>query len=83
MTMTMAMKVYTLHIMGLHVMIVGARCQGDLGDCNAAEWGSTVITLYGCSVVRVSVAASMPVFFGCGRGRVRSVVCNATLLVCT
>jgi len=50
----MRIKVYTLHIMGLHLMVVGARCQEDLGKCDAAEWGSTVITLYGCSVVRVS-----------------------------
>ncbi len=47
-------KVYALHIMGLHLMIVGARCEEELGECNTAEWGSTVITLYGCSVVRVS-----------------------------
>ena len=56
-TITMMAKVYALHITGLHVMIVGARCQENLGACNSAEWGSTVITLYGCSVVRVSFAA--------------------------
>lgn len=35
-------------------MIVGARCQEDLGACNSEDWGSTVITLYGCSFIRVS-----------------------------
>ena len=81
--MAMTMKVYALHIMGLHLMIVGARCQEVLGECDAAEWGSTVITLYGCSVVRVSIAASMQVFFGLGCGRVRTVGCDAMQVVCT
>eukprot|EP00903_Cladosiphon_okamuranus_P007590 g7363.t1 len=45
-------RVYALHIFGLHVMIVGARCQEDLGTCTDAAWGSTVITLYGCSLFR-------------------------------
>ncbi|CBJ30457.1 1,3-beta-glucan synthase, family GT48 [Ectocarpus siliculosus] len=45
-------RVYALHIMGLHVMIVGAKCQQDLGECSYAQWASTVITLYACSFVR-------------------------------
>ncbi|CAM9689894.1 unnamed protein product, partial [Ectocarpus fasciculatus] len=45
-------RVYALHIMGLHVMIVGAKCQQDLGACSYAQWASTVITLYACSFVR-------------------------------
>ncbi|CAM9463390.1 unnamed protein product, partial [Hapterophycus canaliculatus] len=45
-------RVYALHIMGLHAMIVAAKCDQDLGTCDYAEWGSTVITLYGCSFVR-------------------------------
>lgn len=47
-------QVYALHIFGLHLMIVGARCQEDLGSCTSADWSSAVITLYGCSLVRVS-----------------------------
>lgn len=57
-------QVHTLHIVGLHVMIVGAKCQlsGDddvsddlLGDglCDADRWFVPVITLYACSFVRV------------------------------
>lgn len=46
-------QVYALHIFGLHLMIVGAKCQQDLGECSAANWGSTVITLYACSLIRV------------------------------
>lgn len=36
-------------------MIVGAICQQDLGTCSYDSLGLTVVTLYACSLVRVSV----------------------------
>jgi len=62
MLLMMMMKVYALHIVGLHIMIVGARCQESLGECGYDQWGSTVITLYGCSVVRVSAGQVLTCF---------------------
>lgn len=57
-------QVHTLHIVGLHLMIVAARCQLSLdsdndelfsdGMCDYENWFSPVITLYVCSFVRVS-----------------------------
>lgn len=62
--MAIMMKVYSLHIVGLHLMIVGAKCQEDLGECSYDQWGSTVITLYGCSVVRVSAGEADLIWSG-------------------
>ena len=53
-------KVYTLHIVGLHFMIVGARCQEDIGTdpCSTVQWGTAVITLYICYLVRVRASTN-------------------------
>lgn len=75
-------KVYTLHFVGLHFMIVGARCQESIGDdpCSYRDWGTSMITLYVCSFIKVSAQMSLvsiddgnishvhgAVFFICGQ----------------
>lgn len=61
-------QVHVLHIVGLHLMIVGAKCQLSVEEededdedqlfgenlCDAENWLAPVITLYVCSFVRVS-----------------------------